>query len=68
VRLAPLGPAALASYLDSGEWRGKAGGYGIQDRACHFAELLAGDLDAVVGLPLALLRRLLARAGAAVGP
>src|SRR6185503_8212012 len=28
-----LGEDELAAYLDSGEWRGKAGGYAIQGRA-----------------------------------
>jgi septum formation protein len=29
VKLKRLTPAEIADYLDSGEWRGKAGGYGI---------------------------------------
>ena len=39
-------------YIDSGEWRGKAGGYGIQGRAGAFVISLQGSYTAVVGLPL----------------
>jgi MAF protein len=52
-------PAALRRYLDSNDWRGKAGAYGIQDPGCDFMTLVAGDRDTVVGLPLRVLRDLL---------
>ena len=39
-------------YIDSGEWRGKAGGYGIQGRAGGFILDLSGSYTGVVGLPL----------------
>jgi septum formation protein len=41
------------SYLESGEWRGKAGGYAIQGLAGAFVERLVGSYSNVVGLPLA---------------
>jgi septum formation protein len=41
-----------AAYLDSGEWMGKAGGYGIQGRAGGFCIRLSGSWEAVMGLPL----------------
>ena len=41
------------SYLASGEWRGKAGGYAIQGLAGAFVERLVGSYTNVVGLPLA---------------
>jgi septum formation protein len=41
------------SYLASGEWRGKAGGYAIQGLAGAFVERLVGSYSNVVGLPLA---------------
>ncbi|MCU0883043.1 MAG: Maf family nucleotide pyrophosphatase [Hyphomonadaceae bacterium] len=47
-----LSPAEQAAYLDSGEWHGKAGGYGIQGRAGAFCIRLAGSWEAVMGLPL----------------
>lgn len=42
----------LESYLASGEWRGKAGGYAIQGRAEAFVQKLSGSYSNVVGLPL----------------
>ncbi len=39
-------------YLDSDEWRGKAGGYAIQGRAGRFVRFLRGSYTNVVGLPL----------------
>jgi len=57
-----LQPAEIAAYLDSGEWRGKAGGYAIQGRAAAFVPRINGSYTNVVGLPVvetqALLRGL----------
>lgn len=39
-------------YMDSGEWRGKAGGYAIQGRAEALVRALSGSHSNVVGLPL----------------
>lgn len=47
-----LDPAEAGDYLDSGEWRGKAGGYAIQGRAGVFVTHLSGSYSGVVGLPL----------------
>jgi len=44
--------AALASYLASGEWQGKAGAYAIQGRAAAFIANLSGSYSGVMGLPL----------------
>lgn len=56
----------IASYLASGEWRGKAGGYAIQGRAAIFIRTLTGSHSAVVGLPLFETAALLSGAGYAV--
>ena len=56
--------AELERYLDSGEWRGKAGGYGIQDAGQSFLTLAGGAFDTVVGLHVGAVRRLLAAVGA----
>jgi septum formation protein len=53
VRFKRLSNIELKSYLASGEWRGKAGGYGIQGFAGTFIQKLSGSYTAVVGLPLA---------------
>jgi septum formation protein len=52
VRFKRLTDADLASYLASGEGRGKAGGYAIQGRAGAFVTELQGSYSGVVGLPL----------------
>jgi septum formation protein len=52
VRFAALDDAAIAAYLDCGEWQGKAGAYGIQGRAGAFVAHLAGSYTGVMGLPV----------------
>jgi len=52
VRFKRLTGQELKFYLASGEWRGKAGGYGIQGFAGTFVQKLVGSYTAVVGLPL----------------
>jgi len=52
VALARLTPAQLRSYLETGEWQGKAGGYAIQGHAASFVRFLSGSYSNVVGLPL----------------
>lgn len=47
-----LTPAEIDAYVTSGEWRGKAGGYGIQGRAAAFVKNMAGSYSNVVGLSL----------------
>jgi septum formation protein len=42
----------IEGYIASGEWKGKAGGYGIQGHAGAFVTEVAGSYPAVVGLPL----------------
>jgi septum formation protein len=50
----------LAHYVASGEWEGRAGGYAIQGLGASLVERTEGDYLNVVGLPAALLVRLLA--------
>jgi septum formation protein len=49
----------LAAYVRSGEWEGRAGGYAIQGRGAALVAAVEGDYLNVVGLPAALLVRLL---------
>ncbi|MGE5502423.1 MAG: Maf family nucleotide pyrophosphatase [Ignavibacteriales bacterium] len=52
VRFKRLSARETEAYLESDEWRGKAGGYGVQGRAGAFVIELQGSYPAVVGLPL----------------
>jgi septum formation protein len=54
VQFKRLGEPELQSYLASGEWQGKAGGYAIQGRAEAFIPAINGSYSNVVGLPLAV--------------
>ena len=63
VRMRRIDPAEIASYARYGEGVGKAGGYAAQGRAAAFVEWIGGDYTNVVGLPLALTGRMLARFG-----
>ena len=67
VKFKRLSDAELNSYLASGEWQGKAGGYAIQGRAGAFIPWLQGSFTGVVGLPLAETATLLRAAGYPVG-
>lgn len=59
VRMKRLSEREIADYLASGEWQGKAGGYGIQGRAGAFILSLNGSYTGVVGLPVYETRTLL---------
>ena len=63
VTLAALSERELEWYLDTGEWRGAAGGYRIQGRAGLLVTALRGSYSNVVGLPLETIYRMLARHG-----
>ncbi len=56
-----LTPRDLAANLAQGEWEGRAGAYAIQGRGAALVERIEGDYLNVVGLPAALLVRLLAQ-------
>jgi len=67
LRLRPLSAAEIADYVLGGDWRGKAGGYGIQGPASAFVPWMQGSFTAVVGLPLAETAVLLAACGIVPG-
>ena len=49
----------IATYVESEEWEGRAGAYAIQGLGAALVERIEGDYLNVVGLPAALLIRLL---------
>lgn len=63
VRMKRLSDPELNAYLASGDWQGKAGGYGIQGMAGAFIPWVNGSFTAVVGLPLTETAGLLQAAG-----
>ena len=70
VACAPPDERALRVYLDSGQWRGKAGAYGVQDEEQTFFRVVAGSYDTVVGLHVDAVRAMLRelRGGGIAGP
>jgi len=52
VRFKRLSEEDIEAYLASGEWRGKAGGYGAQGIAGGFLVKIVGSYSNIVGLPL----------------
>jgi septum formation protein len=63
VEFAGLSAAEIEWYVASGESMDKAGGYGIQGLASRFVTRIAGSYTNVVGLPIAVVYRMCARAG-----
>lgn len=58
-----IADAEVDAYVATGEPMDKAGAYAIQGGAARFVAKLDGPLDNVVGLPMDVVRRLLAQAG-----
>lgn len=63
LRMDALADHQLDEYLASGQWEGKAGAFGYQDRL-GWVHLVQGSESNVVGLPLELLAEMLASFGA----
>ncbi|MBX3284928.1 MAG: septum formation inhibitor Maf [Actinobacteria bacterium] len=63
VTFAELSDADVAWYVATGEPADKAGAYAVQGRGAVFVTSISGSPDNVIGLPLALARRLLEDAG-----
>lgn len=58
VRFNPLSDEQLISYIATGEPLDKAGAYGIQGMGGILVDSVEGNIDNVVGLPIAALERL----------
>jgi septum formation protein len=64
VRMRLLTTDEIHTYVESGDWKGKAGGYGIQDqRAEAFVVRMTGSHTNIVGLPMKKTMELLKAAG-----
>lgn len=53
VKMKRLSDAELNAYLASGDWQGKAGGYGIQGMAGALIPWISGSYTGIMGLPVA---------------
>ncbi len=63
LRMKPLSDWDIDAYIDTGEWEGKAGAYGIQGYAARFIPWINGSYTGVVGLPLTETAGMLQTAG-----
>ena len=63
VKMKRLSDVELNTYLASEDWRGKAGGYGIQGPAGAFIPWISGSYSGIMGLPVAETAALLASVG-----
>jgi septum formation protein len=66
LRMDRLTDAQLDEYIASGQWEGKAGSFGYQDRL-GWVHVVEGSESNVVGLPMELLAEMLAEIGAGGG-
>ena len=53
VKMKSLSAEELEAYIRTGDWQGKAGGYGIQGPAGALIPWIRGSFTGIVGLPLA---------------
>lgn len=51
IKFKKLSNQMIRSYIDTGDYKDKAGAYGIQSGAYDFVEYLTGDKENVIGLP-----------------
>ncbi len=63
VKMKRLSDVELNSYLAGGDWRGKAGAYGIQGAVGAFIPWISGSFTGIMGLPMAETAAMLATAG-----
>ena len=52
VKMKRLTDNEIKTYIESNEWKGKAGAYGIQGSAEKFIQFISGSYTNIVGLPL----------------
>lgn len=52
VRFGRPGRSQLDAHLTGGRWRGKAGGYDLDDMRHHWSATVEGDATTVIGLPM----------------
>ncbi len=63
VHMGPLSDEQIEWYLDTGDWKGKAGGYAIQSLAGLMIKRIDGHPQTVIGMPTPLVDTLLNQHG-----
>ena len=66
VRFRELTEIEIKQYVESGIWRGFAGGYALQGAAAPFVSEQTGSLSAIIGFPIILVTDLLEQMGVGV--
>lgn len=66
VRFRELSEDEIKKYVESGVWRGFAGGYAIQGAAAPFVSEQTGSLSTIIGMPVVLITDLLEQMGVEV--
>ena len=61
IRMRAMTDAEIWAYIDTGEGMDKAGAYALQETGERYVAQIEGAFDNVVGLPIALVRQLLAQ-------
>jgi len=56
-----LSEQQIVEHVTNGDWRGKAGAYGIQETGDEFVEKIEGSFTNVIGLPIELTEQILQR-------
>jgi septum formation protein len=56
-----LADREVEAYVESGEWRDRAGGYAVQGLGSSLVAAIDGDLSNVIGLPLPALAEMIAK-------
>ncbi len=68
VQVGTLSEEAIEQYISSGSWAGKAGAYNLRERiAAGWPIRFEGDATTIMGLPMTVLMRSLARLGVVPG-
>jgi septum formation protein len=73
IAMRPWTEAELAAYLDSGDWQGKCGAYGLQtlenlELSDPFVTRIVGSASNVIGVPLERIAEVLAKFPALTAP
>ncbi len=63
IQMRPMSEGEIEEYITSGSWRDKAGAYAVQEGADKFIVKIEGSYTNVVGLPMELVKRMLAEFG-----